>query len=99
MLTPEAVVNEQEAIAILRDNCLLMQQVANSQRLIQTATIAMVCAVISTHPDKALLHQEFGRVWTAIGGPACAVDELLQGGGAVAAAMAAFSEAIGREVP
>ena len=91
--------NEREAILKLRDTALSIQKQVLDQQLVQIAIIAMISAVISTHGDKAGLHQEFGRFWTTIEGPKHAVEDMLQGGGAVAAAMDVFSSALGMTVP
>ena len=67
--------------------------------LFKDAAIAMICALIETHPDKDALQASFSRIYQAMGGAGRAVPALGQGKQGSLAVISAFSEAMQRELP
>ena len=91
--------NEREAIMKLHGEIVTLTNRSIDQLHIQDALVAMVCALVETHPDKTQLHASFSKIWQNLGGPKRAIAGMGQGQDGAIAAMAAFSQAIGRELP
>jgi hypothetical protein len=91
-------VNDQEATK-LRDNVAALFNRSLDEQLTLDALLAMVAALVETHPDKGVLHAAFSRNYSELGGADNAVQAMAFGNTGSIAALAGLSRAIGRELP
>lgn len=96
---PEATVDEQKAITVLRDIALQTQKQIVEIASIQACLIPMLCALISLHPDKVSLRDAFGQFWIKSGLTNHSVEELLRGADPTMKTLMMFSEALGMTLP
>lgn len=91
--------NQQEALLQLKDAVEHLTHRSIDDLLFQDAVMAMVCALIETHPDKDALHASFSSIYQAMGCTERSVQSMGRGKQGSIAVVAAFSLAMQRELP
>jgi hypothetical protein len=91
--------NEPEAFGKLKTSVEFLLHRELEGQLTSDALVAMIAALIETHPDKVALHESFSHIFQAMGGAQRAVQGMGQGKSGSLTIMAVFSKAIGRELP
>jgi hypothetical protein len=91
--------NEPEAFGKLKTGVEFLLHRELEGQLTSDTLVAMVAALIETHPDKVGLHESFSHIFQAMGCAQRAVEGMGQGKAGSLAILAVFSKAIGRELP
>lgn len=97
--TVSALAGNSNVLPILKNAAERAIAMSTENLLSRDPLLAMLCALVDSHPDKVALRLAFQGIWQSIGAPRRAVESMRSDHHGLTEVLAALSKAIGQELP